>query len=229
MIEFQNVSKVYRVGDQVTHALDEVSLGIESGEFVFLVGASGAGKSTLLMTCYHYVLPTSGKVTVADVDLARIRPREVPFLRRNIGVVFQDFRLLPTRTVFENVAFAMRVIQSSYRLIRKRVPEVLDMVGLLGKANSYPAQLSGGEQQRVGLARAVVNHPLLLLADEPTGNLDPETSRILMDLLSDVNLTGTTVVIATHDQSSVDRLRRRVVTLKHGRIVSDRRRGVYAS
>ncbi len=229
MIEFQNVSKVYRVGDQVTHALDEVSLVIESGEFVFLVGASGAGKSTLLMTCYHHVLPTSGKVTVADVDLARIRPREVPFLRRNIGVVFQDFRLLPTRTVFENVAFAMRVIQSSYRLIRKRVPEVLDMVGLLDKANSYPAQLSGGEQQRVGLARAVVNHPLLLLADEPTGNLDPETSRILMDLLSDVNLTGTTVVIATHDQSSVDRLRRRVVTLKHGRVVSDRRRGVYAS
>ncbi len=226
LIHYEQVSKLY--GPDLPPALDGVDLTIDQGEFVFLVGSSGAGKSTCLMMAYRYVLPTTGKLWVADTDLRRMRKRDIPLFRRKIGVVFQDYRLLPRKSVFDNVAFALRVTGTPYRQIKKRVLEVLDMVGLLDRANAYPNQLSGGEQQRVGLARAVVNHPLLILADEPTGNLDPRTSEHLMDMLLEINRSGTTVVVATHDQTCVDRLRRRVVVLDRGQVVADRTRGAYA-
>jgi len=227
VIEYENVHKEYKTNGKTVVALEDVSLRIGAGEFVFLVGPSGAGKSTCLYMALRDVLPSEGRVRVNGADLAKMRPKEVPLHRRGIGFVFQDFRLLPQHSVFNNVAFAMRVIGAPNRQIRKRVPEVLDMVGVLDKANQLPYQLSGGEQQRVGLARALANSPSLVLADEPTGNLDPVTSEELMDLLLHINRMGTTVVVATHDQACVDRLKRRVVVLKKGRVVADRPRGVY--
>lgn len=227
MIEYENVHKEYKTNGKTVVALEDVSLRIGAGEFVFLVGPSGAGKSTCLYMALRDLLPSEGRVRVNGADLAKMRPKEVPLHRRGIGFVFQDFRLLPQHSVFNNVAFAMRVIGAPNRQIRKRVPEVLDMVGVLDKANQLPYQLSGGEQQRVGLARALANSPSLILADEPTGNLDPATSEELMDLLLHINRMGTTVVVATHDRACVDRLKRRVVVLKKGRVVADRPRGVY--
>ncbi|HEY8394456.1 MAG TPA: cell division ATP-binding protein FtsE [Thermaerobacter sp.] len=224
MIEFINVSKVYANG--VT-ALRDVSLHIDRGEFVFLVGPSGAGKSTLVRLIYREEVPTRGIVLVDGLNLGRLRQRDVPFLRRQMGVVFQDFKLLPNRTAYENVAFAMFVTGHTRRQIRRRVPEVLELVGLAHKADALPSELSGGEQQRVAVARAVVNHPKILLADEPTGNLDPETAWGIMELLVEINRRGTTVVVATHAQSIVNALRRRVIRLEGGRVIGDEPQGVY--
>ncbi|PZN09444.1 MULTISPECIES: cell division ATP-binding protein FtsE [Thermaerobacter] len=224
MIEFINVSKVYPNG--VT-ALEDVSLHVERGEFVFLVGPSGAGKSTLVRLIYREETPTQGVVMVDGLNVGRLRRRDVPFLRRQMGVVFQDFKLLPNRTAYENVAFAMFVTGHTPRQIRRRVPEVLELVGLRDKAGALPSELSGGEQQRVAVARAVVNHPKILLADEPTGNLDPETAWGIMELLVEINRRGTTVLVATHAQTIVNALKRRVVRLEGGRIAADHAQGVY--
>jgi len=224
MIELQNVSVVY-AGERM--ALSQVNLRIEKGEFVFIVGSTGAGKSTLLKLLYCEESPTSGKVIVAGQNLALLKPRDIPYLRRRIGVVFQDFGLLPNRTVFENVAFALRVIGAGRREIRQRVPAVLDLVGLTHRCDAFPHEISGGEQQRVAIARALVNDPPLLLADEPTGNLDPDTSLGIARLLAHINLRGTTVVVATHDKQIVDQARRRVVELEWGRIVRDEKQGAY--
>jgi cell division transport system ATP-binding protein len=224
MIELQDVSVLY-AGERP--ALSNISLRITKGEFVFVVGSTGAGKSTLLKLLYHEEVASSGKVIVAGQNLAQIRRREVPLLRRRMGIVFQDYALLPNKTVSENVAFALRVIGAGRREIRKKVPLALDAVGLTRRCDSFPNQLSGGEQQRVAIARALVNEPPLLLADEPTGNLDPETSRGIADILSQVNLRGTTVVVATHDTQIVDSLRQRVIEFDHGRIVRDEDRSTY--
>ena len=223
MIEFINVSKVY--GETV--ALLDVNCYIDASELVFLVGPSGAGKSTFTRLIYREEVPTRGAVVVDGVNVARMRRREVPFLRRKIGVVFQDFKLLPDKTVFENVAFAMLVTGASRREISRRVPEVLEMVGLADKHKAYPHQLSGGEQQRAAVARAIVNEPRILLADEPTGNLDPDTAWGIMELLLEINRLGTTMVIATHAQQIVDALGRRVIALRDGQIVRDQLQGVY--
>ena len=225
MIRFEDVSKVYPKTSRA--ALSDISVDIEKGEFVFLVGASGSGKSTFLRLVLREDRPTSGHVQVAGKDLDRLAQWKVPALRRQIGTVFQDFRLLPNKTVFENVAFALQVIGKSRRDIRTDVPEVLTLVGLDGKEDRMPHQLSGGEQQRVAIARAFVNKPLIVLADEPTGNLDPATSVGIMKLLDRINRTGTTVVMATHDQSIVDQMRKRVVELSSGELVRDQSRGVY--
>ena len=225
MIRFEDVSKVYPKTSRA--ALSDISVDIEKGEFVFLVGASGSGKSTFLRLVLREDRPTSGHVQVAGKDLDRLAQWKVPALRRQIGTVFQDFRLLPNKTVFENVAFALQVIGKSRRDIRTDVPEVLTLVGLDGKEDRMPHQLSGGEQQRVAIARAFVNKPLIVLADEPTGNLDPATSVGIMKLLDRINRTGTTVVMATHDQSIVDQMRKRVVELSAGELVRDQSRGVY--
>ncbi len=208
-------------------ALDGVDVDIEKGEFVFLVGSSGSGKSTFLRLILKEESPTSGKVHVAGKDLGSLSNWKVPALRRSIGCVFQDFRLLPNKTVFENVAFALEVIGKPQGSINKLVPEVLDLVGLDGKAQRRPDELSGGEQQRVAVARAFVNRPMILIADEPTGNLDPNTSVGIMKLLDRINRTGTTVVMATHDASIVDSMRRRVVELSNGKVIRDQSRGVY--
>lgn len=224
MIELQDVSVTYS-GER--NALSHISLSIENGEFVFVVGPTGAGKSTFLKLLYHEEITSSGKVLVAGHDLAKMRRREVPLLRRRMGIVFQDFGLLPDKTVFENVAFALRVIGAGRREIRKKAPLALDAVGLTHRCDAFPNQLSGGEQQRVAIARALVNDPPLLLADEPTGNLDPETSRGIAAILSQVNLRGTTVIVATHDKHIVDLLRRRVVEFEHGRIVRDESPSTY--
>ncbi|MCU1622631.1 MAG: cell division ATP-binding protein FtsE [Frankiales bacterium] len=208
-------------------ALDSVDVDIEKGEFVFLVGSSGSGKSTFLRLVLKEETPTSGRVHVAGKDLSSLSSWKVPALRRSIGCVFQDFRLLPNKTVFENVAFALEVIGKAQGTIAKVVPEVLDLVGLDGKAQRMPDELSGGEQQRVAVARAFVNRPMILLADEPTGNLDPQTSIGIMKLLDRINRTGTTVVMATHDSAIVDSMRRRVVELSQGKVVRDQSRGVY--
>ncbi len=226
MVHLIGVTKV--LGKHV--ALRDVDLHIEPGEFVFLVGPSGAGKSTLLRLLYREELPTVGEVWVNNRNLNRLSPREVPFLRRRIGVVFQDFenKLLPGKTVFDNVAFALQVIEASRREINRRVPAVLQLVGLADKARSYPHQLSGGEKQRVLLARAMVNNPVLLLADEPTGNLDPQTALEIMGLLLEINRRGTTVLVATHAEYIVNTFRKRVVVLREGCIVRDEERGVYA-
>jgi cell division transport system ATP-binding protein len=221
----RNVSKKY-VPDKPP-ALADVSVEIEQGEFVFLVGHSGSGKSTFIKLMLREILPTSGVITVAGQDLVKMRNWKVPFLRRNIGCVFQDFKLLPNKTTYENVAFALEVIGRSKHVIRTQVPEVLRLVGLEDKIESYPDELSGGEQQRVSIARAFVNRPPLLLADEPTGNLDPATSLGIMSLLSRINKTGTTVLIATHDREMVDSMRKRVIALEGGRIIRDQSRGVY--
>jgi cell division transport system ATP-binding protein len=208
-------------------ALDTVSVEIDKGEFVFLIGPSGSGKSTVLRLLLREEKPTTGLVYVDGRNLSRLPGRKVPELRRKIGCVFQDFRLLPKKTVYDNVAFALEVINKSQRAIKRTVPEVLDLVGLDGKAYRHPHELSGGEQQRVAIARAFVNRPLVLLADEPTGNLDPDTSQGIMRLLERINRTGTTVLMATHDNNIVDAMRRRVIELDFGKVVRDQARGVY--
>ncbi|SHH29856.1 cell division transport system ATP-binding protein [Jatrophihabitans endophyticus] len=225
MISLEQVSKVYPAGARP--ALDSVSLDIDKGEFVFLIGASGSGKSTVLRLLLREELATHGRVTVDGRNVGRLANRKVPELRRRIGCVFQDFRLLPKKNVYDNVAFALEVIAKSPKSIKRTVPEVLDLVGLTGKAQRMPTELSGGEQQRVAIARAFVNRPLVLLADEPTGNLDPDTSQGIMSLLERINRTGTTVVMATHDNNIVDAMRRRVIELDNGRIIRDQNRGVY--
>ena len=225
MIRLERVTKTYPTSTRP--ALDRVSVAVDPGEFVFLIGPSGSGKSTFLRLLLREETPTEGRIVVADLDVARLPRRRVPRLRQRIGCVFQDFRLLPTKTVGENVAFALEVIGKRRSVIRTVVPEVLDLVGLGGKAERMPTELSGGEQQRVAIARAFVNRPLVLLADEPTGNLDPDTSQDIMLLLERINRTGTTVVMATHDHSIVDSMRRRVVELDLGRVVRDEVRGVY--
>jgi len=224
MIRFEDVSKTYK-GD-VT-ALKDLSLEILKGEFVFLVGPSGSGKSTFLKLLLRDEVATDGRVLVAGRDIGRLGAWKVPQLRRNIGCVFQDFKLLTNKTVYENVAFALEVIGRPKHIVRTQVPQILDLVGLTKKAENFPTELSGGEQQRVSIARAFVNRPLILLADEPTGNLDPATTVGIMRLLDRINRTGTTVVMATHDQRIVDAMRRRVVELDHGALMRDQVRGVY--
>jgi cell division transport system ATP-binding protein len=224
MIRAANVSLTYENGVQ---ALRNVSVAIEKGEFVFIVGATGTGKSTFLKLINREVVPTSGAVVVAGREVARMPHRQVPALRRHIGVVFQDFRLLPYRTVGENIAFALHVIGMAGKEIRRRVPVALDLVGLAHKADAFPHQLSGGEQQRASIARAIVNNPPILLADEPTGNLDPETSWEIVKLIEKINLKGTTVLVASHDHAIVDRLRRRVVEFEAGAVVRDEAAGRY--
>jgi cell division transport system ATP-binding protein len=221
----ERVSKLYRTSTRP--ALDQVSVGIAKGEFVFLIGPSGSGKSTFLRLLLREEMPTKGNVFVADWNVAKLPRRRVPRLRQRVGTVFQDFRLLVNKTVAENVAFALEVIGKPVHTVKRVVPEVLELVGLEGKAERMPNELSGGEQQRVAIARAFVNRPLVLLADEPTGNLDPDTSQDIMLLLERINRTGTTVLMATHDHSIVDSMRRRVVELDVGRVVRDESRGVY--
>jgi cell division transport system ATP-binding protein len=224
IIDFRGVSKRYPSGDT---GLDGATFEVGRGEFVFLVGATGSGKSTVIRLLIKEVDPTAGAIRVAGHDLSEIPRKRIPFYRRNIGVVFQDFKLLPSRTVHDNVAYALQVTGGTRREIRAKVPDILRLTGLSTKLHNYPDQLSGGEQQRVSIARAFVNHPPLLLADEPTGNLDPETSIDIMRLLYRINRTGTTVLVATHDQAMVDRMRRRVLELSQGQIVRDEATGLY--
>lgn len=224
MIEIKNVSKVYKNN---VIALSNVNISINKGEFIFLVGPSGAGKSTFIKLLLREIEPTSGEIYVNNIDINKLKRRQVPYYRRNIGVVFQDFRLLNDKTAYENVAFAMRIIGASNREIKKRVPQILSQVGLSSKLSSYPHQLSGGEQQRVVLARALVNNPVLLICDEPTGNLDPETANGIMEILNDINKSGTTVLMATHARDLVDRMKKRVIAIEKGVIVRDQLRGVY--
>ena len=225
MIVFEDVKKVYEPG--VT-ALDGVSFTIEKGEFVFVVGASGSGKSTVIRLILKELEPTHGRIVVGGRDLGRLKRSKVPLLRRNVGCVFQDFKLLPNRTAAENIGYALRVQGESSAEIRKKVPEVLNLVGLPHKMSSRPEELSGGEQQRVSIARAFVNHPPLLVCDEPTGNLDPDTSVGIMQLLYRISRTGTTILMVTHDREMVDKMRRRVIALEKGKLVRDERRGGYA-
>jgi cell division transport system ATP-binding protein len=226
VIEFDRVEKHYSALDV---GLDGVTFTIQPGEFVFLVGASGSGKSTTMRLLLKEAEPTAGEIRVAGRDLAKIPRARVPYYRRNLGVVFQDYKLLPNRTVYDNVAYALQVTGGGRREIRHKVPDILRLTGLSTKLHNYPDQLSGGEQQRVSVARAFVNHPPLLLADEPTGNLDPETSIGIMQLLYRINRTGSTVVVATHDVAMVDKMRRRVIELAAGRVVRDERAGAYAA
>ncbi len=225
MIRFEAVSKVY--AKQERPALDSVDFSIEKGEFVFLVGQSGSGKSTLLRLVLREELPSTGKIYVAGKDLTQLSHHKIPELRRQVGTVFQDFKLLPNKTVFENVAFTLQVLGYSKKEIAREVPEVLELVGLEEKDSRRPGELSGGEQQRVGIARAYVSRPAILIADEPTGNLDPSTSVGIMKLLDRINRDGTTVVMATHDSSIVDSMRKRVVELDSGHVIRDQARGVY--
>ncbi len=224
VIEFRDVSKRYDGGD---HGLDGASFSIERGEWVFIVGSTGSGKSTIMRLLTKELEATSGSIVVAGRNLADIDRKKVPSYRRNLGVVFQDFKLLPNRTVYANVAYALQVTGASRRKIREQVPDILRLTGLSTKLHNYPDQLSGGEQQRVSIARAFVNHPALLLADEPTGNLDPETSIGIMQLLYRINRAGTTVLVATHDSNMVDKMRRRVVELGGGRVLRDEDEGMY--
>jgi cell division transport system ATP-binding protein len=226
MIVFEGVTKVYE--PDVT-AISDVSFVIEKGEFVFIVGASGSGKSTLIRLLLKEIEATTGRIVVGGRDLTRLKHAKVPLLRRNVGCVFQDFKLLPSRTAAENVAYALKVQGESRSSIRRKVPEVMNMVGLAHKMNSLPDELSGGEQQRVSIARAVVNHPPLLVCDEPTGNLDPDTSVGIMQLLYRINRAGTTILVVTHDREMVDKMRKRVIALDEGRLSRDERRGGYAS
>ena len=226
MIVFDGVTKVYE--PDVT-ALDNVSFVIDKGEFVFIVGASGSGKSTLIKLLLKEIDPTGGKIMVGGRDLTRLKHGKVPLLRRNVGCVFQDFKLLPSRSAAENVAYALKVQGESRTSIRRKVPEVMNMVGLAHKMDSLPDELSGGEQQRVSIARAVVNHPPLLVCDEPTGNLDPDTSVGIMQLLYRINRAGTTILMVTHDREMVDKMRKRVIALESGRLARDERRGGYTS
>ena len=224
MIEFKNVSKIY---DEDTIALKNISLSIKKGEFVFLVGPSGSGKTTFIKLVIKEFDESSGSIYIAGRNISNLKANRIPQLRRNVGCVFQDFKLLPNRTVFENVAFALEVIGKPSYEIKVQVPQVLKLVGLYSKLNSYPHQLSGGEQQRVSIARAFVNRPPILLADEPTGNIDPGTSEGIMKILSRINLIGATVLMATHDRNIVNSMRRRVVELEEGEIIRDQKRGVY--
>jgi cell division transport system ATP-binding protein len=224
VIDFRSVSKLY-AGDV---GLDQATFSVEREEFVFLVGSTGSGKSTVMRLLIKELEPTSGTIRVAGHDLNEIKRKRVPFYRRNVGVVFQDFKLLPNRNVYDNVAYALQVTGGTRKDIRAKVPDILRLTGLSTKLHNYPDQLSGGEQQRVSIARAFVNHPPLLLADEPTGNLDPETSIDIMRLLYRINRAGTTVLVATHDQTLVDKMRRRVLELSRGRIVRDEAAGLYA-
>ncbi len=224
MIKFEDVTKIYQ---PETVGLESVSLHIQKGEFVFLVGPSGSGKSTFIRLLIKELEPNKGRIFVSGRDLATLRRWKVPYLRRNIGCVFQDFKLLPNKTAFQNVLYALVVTGNANSTSRKKAAEILALVGLGHKAGSLPNELSGGEQQRVSIARAFVNHPPLLIADEPTGNLDPETSMGIMQLLYRINKTGTTVLMATHDREMVDRMRRRVVALDAGRVVRDQQRGGY--
>ncbi len=218
LVQFYNVSKIYPNG---VKALDDISLKIDRGEFLFLMGPSGAGKSTLVKMLFREELPTRGQIFLASRSIVRMKRGEVPRLRRNIGIVFQDFKLLENKTVYENIAFAMEVVGASSKEIKERVTEVINMVGLKGKEKSFPGELSGGEQQRVGIARALANRPLLLIADEPTGNLDIDTSNEIMELLFNINRTGTTVIMATHARELVKSAGKRVLMLEQGKIVAD--------
>ena len=224
MLRMENVSKVYPGGSV---ALQDVDIHIKPGEFVFVVGPSGAGKSTFIKMLFREVLPTTGSIFVNGVDILSLTPKESPYMRRQLGIIFQDYRLLPDRTVYENVAFAMQVIETPHRKIKRRVLNVLDLVGLRHRANAYPNELSGGEQQRIAIARAIVNDPILVIADEPTGNLDPETSWDIMEIFKEINASGTTIVMATHDKEIVDAMGKRVVAVEHGNIVRDEASGVY--
>ncbi|MCE5286477.1 MAG: cell division ATP-binding protein FtsE [Pelosinus sp.] len=224
MIQMFGVSKTYNNG---TVALSDITVNIEKGEFVFVVGPSGAGKSTFIKMIFREELPTSGKLIVNGRNVCEIPMAEVPYLRRSLGIVFQDYRLLPNKTIHENIAFAMRVIEAPRREIQKRVNTVLDLVGLRHKARHFPAQLSGGEQQRVAIARAIVNRPAIVIADEPTGNLDPETSWDIVKIFERVNKNGTTVVMATHDKTIVDAMKKRVIAIEKSRIVRDEAKGAY--
>ncbi|WP_368489640.1 cell division ATP-binding protein FtsE [Clostridium sp. BJN0013] len=224
MIEFKNVSMVY---NNNIFALSNINLEIEKGEFVFLVGSSGAGKTTFVKALLKEIQPTTGDIIVNNINVTNLKRRQIPFYRRKLGVVFQDFRLIPTLNVYENVAFAMRVIEAPLREIRKKVPVVLSLVGLSSKYKSFPHELSGGEQQRVSLARAIVNNPSILIADEPTGNLDPDTSMDIMETINDINHAGTTVLMATHASSIVNSMRKRVIEIEDGIIVRDEQRGAY--
>jgi cell division transport system ATP-binding protein len=225
VIRLERVTKTYPKAARPS--LDTVDVGIEKGEFVFFIGPSGAGKSTIIKLLLREITPTKGRVLVNSRDVSAMRSWRIPTFRRSIGCVFQDFRLLPNRTAYENVAFALEVIGRSQGVARRVVPEVLELVGLGGKEHRYPNELSGGEQQRVAVARAFVNRPLVLLADEPTGNLDPDTSIEIMRLLDRINRTGTTVVMVTHDSNIVNQMRRRVIEIENGRVVRDQPRGVY--
>ena len=225
MIEFQNVSKTYPNG---THALNNVSLRIDKGEFVFIVGASGAGKSTFLKLIMHEETPTSGEIIINGNKLSKLKRRDVPYLRRHMGIVFQDFRLIEKMTVFDNVAFAMRAVGESTATIKKRVPYVLDLVGLKDKMKNKPSELSGGEQQRVSLARALVNNPEIIVADEPTGNVDPELSHEIIELLNEINSMGTTVLVVTHEHELVREFNQRVIAIDKGSVVSDNNRRGYS-
>lgn len=222
MIEFKNVSKTYATG---TEAVNNANFKIEKGEFVFLVGSSGSGKSTLIKLILKEEEPTRGTIIINGKDTTFLKQSRVPYLRRSMGVVFQDFRLLPDRTVYDNVAFAMHIVKATPRHIRRQVPMLLSLVGLSGKAKMYPDELSGGEQQRVALARALVNNPSMIIADEPTGNLDPDTAWEIMTLLNEINMRGTTVVVATHAKDIVDRMNKRVIEIKSGNIVRDEKGG----
>ena len=224
MIFFDDVCKTYQTG---TEAVKHTTLHIEKGEFAFIVGPSGCGKSTLMKMLLKEVEPTSGNIYINGKDITQISKKQVPYLRRKMGIVFQDFRLLPDKTVYENVAYAMRVIEANPKMIKKQVPNVLALVGLLKKAKMYPDELSGGEQQRVAVARAIVNNPMMLIADEPTGNLDPETAWEIMSLLNDINRRGTTVVVATHAKEIVDKMQKRVIAIENGTVRSDIKKGVY--
>ncbi|WP_196592786.1 cell division ATP-binding protein FtsE [Pectinatus sottacetonis] len=224
VIKMENISKVY---DNGAIALDNVNIEIKYGEFVFIVGTSGAGKSTFIKLLLREILPTTGSLLVNGYSINDMQQRDIPYLRRGLGVIFQDYRLLPNKTVYENVAFAMRVIESPRRLILRSVNSVLDVVGLREKYKCFPSQLSGGEQQRVAIARAVVNNPSIVIADEPTGNLDPETSWEIMDIFQRINAAGTTIVMATHDKSIVDTMQKRVIAIENGRIARDDSIGGY--
>ncbi|MBL4955023.1 cell division ATP-binding protein FtsE [Neobacillus sp. OS1-32] len=224
MIEMQDVYKKYPNG--VT-ALNGINVRINQGEFVYIVGPSGAGKSTFIKLIYREEVPTSGTILMNGVNLAKLRPKKVPHYRRNIGVVFQDYKLLPTLTVYENVAFALEVIEAQPKYIKKRVMEVLDLVGLKHKARMLPNELSGGEQQRISIARSIVNSPKVVIADEPTGNLDPETTWEIMKIFEEINNRGTTLVMATHNRDIVNTLKRRVIAIESGKIVRDEQRGEY--
>jgi cell division transport system ATP-binding protein len=226
MVVFENVTKIY---EPDVAALRDVSFAIDKGEFVFVVGASGSGKTTVVRLVLKELEPTSGKIIVGGRDLGRLKRSKVPLLRRNVGCVFQDFKLLPNRTAAENVAYALKVQGESSTGVRRKVPEVLNLVGLAHKMSSYPDELSGGEQQRVSIARAFVNHPPLLICDEPTGNLDPDTSVGIMQLLYRINRSGTTILMVTHDREMVDKMRKRVIALEDGKLARDERRGGYTS
>ncbi|HLM37620.1 MAG TPA: cell division ATP-binding protein FtsE [Gaiellaceae bacterium] len=226
MVVFENVTKIY---EPDVAALRDVSFVIDKGEFVFIVGASGSGKSTVIRLVLKELEPTQGKIFVGGRDLTRLKRSKVPLLRRNVGCVFQDFKLLPNRSAAENVAYALKVQGENANSIRRKVPEVLNLVGLSHKMSSLPDELSGGEQQRVSIARAFVNHPPLLICDEPTGNLDPDTSVGIMQLLYRINRSGTTILMATHDREMVDKMRKRVIALEEGKLLRDERRGGYTS